>query len=86
MLIANITRKVLMNWYALTFTAIFTLGLTGAVGLTAARRTSFRPSVRLPSMTREIPCTARISAAPCRMTEFYRGARAVHHPSQGEAK
>jgi hypothetical protein len=44
MSIAKITRKLLMNWYALTFCAIFTLGLTGALGLTAARRTSFRPS------------------------------------------
>jgi hypothetical protein len=33
MRIGSITRKVLMNWYALSFTAIFTLGLTGAVGL-----------------------------------------------------
>ena len=41
----SITRKMLMNWYALSFTAIFTLGLTGAVGLTAARKTSFRPAV-----------------------------------------
>jgi len=46
MSIAEITRKLLMHWYALTFTAIFTLGLTGAVGLTTARRTSFRPAVR----------------------------------------
>ena len=72
MLIAKITRKVLMNWYALSFTAIFTHGLTGAVGLTASRKTSFRPAVRLSSMTWETSCKARISAAVCGMTEFYR--------------
>lgn len=48
MLIAKVTRKVLMNWYALSFTAIFTLGLTGAVSLTAARKTSFQPAVGAP--------------------------------------
>ena len=40
----SITRKVLMNWYALSFSAIFTLGLTGAIRLTAARKTSFQPA------------------------------------------
>ncbi len=44
----SITRRVLMNWYALGFTAIFTLGLTGAVGLTAARKTSFHPAAGTP--------------------------------------
>src|SRR6266567_4309693 len=44
----SITRKVLMNWYALSFTAIFTLGLTGAVGLTTARKTSFHPTAGAP--------------------------------------
>jgi hypothetical protein len=44
----TITRKVLMNWYALSFTAIFTLGLTGAVGLTTARKTSFHPAAGAP--------------------------------------
>ncbi len=85
MSIAKITRKLLMNWYALPFCAIFTLGLTGALGLTAARRTSFRPAVQLPRMTWETSWTARISAAVCGMTEFYRG-EPVHHASEGEAK
>jgi hypothetical protein len=35
MLIAKLTRRVRMNWCGLTFTAIFTLELTGAVGVTA---------------------------------------------------
>src|SRR5882724_9585314 len=48
MLIAKVTRKVLMNWYALTFTAIFTLGLTGAVGVTISRKASFRPATGSP--------------------------------------
>src|SRR5207253_2610443 len=48
MLIAKVTRKVLLNWYALTFTAIFTLGLTDAVGVTAVLKTSFRGAVGTP--------------------------------------
>ena len=82
MLIAKITRKLLMNWYALTFTAIFTLGLTATAGLTTARRTSFRPAVRF---TRHDAGNFlhRMSEVVSRMAEFYRG-QPVHHASEGE--
>jgi hypothetical protein len=84
MLIAKVTRKLLLNWYALTFTAIFTLGLTGAVGLSTSRRTSFRPAVRF---TRHDvgDFLHRVAGVVCRVTEFYRG-KPVHHASEGEAK
>jgi hypothetical protein len=76
-----------MNWYALTFSAIFTLGLTGAVGLTTARRASFRPALRF---TRQDVGNFRhrMSEVLCRVTEFYRRGQAepVHHASEGEAK
>ena len=52
----SITRKVLMNWYALSFSAIFTLGLTGAIRLTAARKTSFQPVAGAP-----IQCPSGVS-------------------------
>ncbi len=42
MRIGRITRKLLMNWYALGFTAIFTLGLTGAAGLQPVARLLFK--------------------------------------------
>jgi hypothetical protein len=45
MSIAKITRKLFMYLYALTLTALFTFGLTGAFGLATARRTSFRPAL-----------------------------------------
>ena len=57
MLIAKITRKLLMNWYALTFTAILTLGLTATAGLTTARRRHSARLCGLPGMTRETSCT-----------------------------
>jgi hypothetical protein len=81
MLIAKITRKLLMNWYALTFTAIFTFGLTAAAGLTTARRTSAVRFARHDAGN----FLHRVSEVVCRMTEFYRG-QPVHHASEGEAK
>jgi hypothetical protein len=56
MQIGRITRKVLMNWHALSFTTIFTLGLTGAVGLTTSRKTSFQKDKAKQALPFSLPC------------------------------
>ncbi len=64
MRIGRITRKLLMNWYALGFTAIFTLGLTGAAGLTTSRKTSFQKDKAKQALPFSLPVQTKRKLCP----------------------
>jgi len=64
MQIGRITRKVLMNWHALSFTTIFTLGLTGAVGLPTSRKTSFQKDKAKQALPFSLPCPPGTKIVP----------------------